>query len=159
MNQLLEHQFLFQICSHVTQVTSVLHWHCNRWIALPDDSHKTCIMKYKRFWLKKTNLSVHKSTEPELQLTSIRGGFIKDIISTCLTRSDAVLGKSKRVLGQFHSKPLWWKLIKCPAITCVSISPTPVPYRSMLYQRTRGLGNTICCQVRGHTLLVRGLSE
>lgn len=69
---------------------------------------------------------------------------------------DLVGERSKPVLGQFHSKPLCWKLIKCPAITRLSISPTPVPYRSLLYQRTRGLGNTICCQVRGHTLLVRG---
>lgn len=90
-----------------------------------------------------------------MQLRSIRSNFIKDITSPCLTRSDAVLGQSKPVLGQFHSKPLWWKLIKCPAITRMSISPTPVPHRSVLYQRTRGLGNTICCQVRGHTCLWR----
>lgn len=69
------------------------------------------------------------------------------------TRSDAVLGQSKPVLGQFHSKPPWWKLIKCPAITRVSISPTSVPYRSILCQWTRGLGNTIYCQVRGHMRL------
>lgn len=77
-------------------------------------------------------LLVLEVEESELQVRSIRGSFIKNIISTCLATSDAQRGKSEPVLGQFHSKPLWWELIKCPAITCVSISPTPVPYRSML---------------------------
>lgn len=40
-----------------------------------------CIMKYKDFGYKKNTSSVHKSTEPDLQVRSIRGNFIKDIIS------------------------------------------------------------------------------
>lgn len=75
------------------------------------------------------------------------------LTSFCLNKSDVSQEEREPALVLFHSKPLWWKLIKCPAITHVSISPTPVPDRSMLYQWTRSLGNTICCRVMGHTAL------
>lgn len=63
-------------------------------------------------------------TKSELRVRS----SVKDIISTCLTTCDVAFTKSRYALGQFRSKPLWWKVIKAAAITRVTISPTPVPH-------------------------------
>lgn len=59
-------------------------------------------------------------TKSELRFRS----SVRDIIATCLTRCDVAFAKSRYAFGQFHSKPPWWKVIKAPAITRVSISPT-----------------------------------